>query len=117
MPLVPDHEIKFGGMVSLASGLEFGVDGRYIGNQWLRGDEANETAPLEGYFVGNLRAGFSRTKWEVSAVVSNVLDSHHAIFGTFNENRQNGLLERFLTPMNARSLKLIVRRAFGTAQD
>jgi outer membrane receptor protein involved in Fe transport len=117
MPLVPEHEIKFGGMVSLASGLEFGVDGRYIGNQWLRGDEANETAPLDGYFVGNVRAGFSRAKWEVSAVVSNVLDSHHAIFGTFNENRQNGLLERFLTPMNARSLKLIVRRAFGSAQD
>jgi hypothetical protein len=36
------------------------------------------------------------------------------MFGTFNENRQTGVLERFLTPINGRSLKLIVRREFGS---
>jgi outer membrane receptor protein involved in Fe transport len=115
LPLVPDHQVKFGGLYKLTSGLQFGLDGRYIGHQWLRGDEANETTPLGSYFVGNLRAGFSRAKWEISAVVSNVFDSHTPIFGTFNENRQTGQLERFLTPLNARSFKLIVRRAFGGA--
>jgi iron complex outermembrane receptor protein len=113
LPLVPDHQVKFGGLLNLPSGLELGLDGRYIGKQWLRGDEANETAPLGGYFVGNVRVGFSRARWEISAVASNVLGSDRPIFGTFNENRRSGELERFLTPLNARSLKLIVRRSFG----
>jgi hypothetical protein len=49
----------------------------------------------------------------VSAVVQNLFDSQRPIFGTFNENRQTGILERFLTPLNARALKLVVRRGFG----
>ncbi|HEY3012989.1 MAG TPA: TonB-dependent receptor [Gemmatimonadales bacterium] len=113
LPLVPEHQVKFGGLLALPSGLQFGLDGRYLGQQWLRGDEANETTPLGGYFVGNLRVGFSRAKWEISAVVSNLFDSHRPIFGTFNENRRTGELERFLTPLNARSFKLVVRRGFG----
>jgi iron complex outermembrane recepter protein len=117
LPLVPNHQLKFGGMVALPVGFQFGADARYTGRQWLRGDEANETTPLSGYFEGNLRAGFSRARWEISAVISNVLDSHRPIFGTFNENRQTGALERFLTPLNARSIKIIVRRAFGAASD
>ena len=117
LPLVPNHQLKFGGMVVLPVGLQFGADARYTGSQWLRGDEANETTPLGGYFEGNLRAGFSRARWEISAVISNVLNSHRPIFGTFNENRQTGALERFLTPLNARSIKIIVRRAFGATSD
>jgi hypothetical protein len=110
---VPDHQIKAGGLLSLPVGLQFGADVRYTGRQWLRGDEANETAPLGGYFAANLRAGFSRERWEISAVVTNVLGEKGPIFGTFNENRRTGELERFLTPMNARSLKLVIRRSFG----
>lgn len=113
LPLVPDHQVKVGGLLSLPVGLQFGADVRYIGKQWLRGDEANETAPLDGYILTNLRAGFSRANWELSAVVTNVFDNHAAVFGTFNENRQTGALERFLTPMNARSFKLVLRRSFG----
>jgi iron complex outermembrane recepter protein len=117
LPLVPEHQVKFGGLLSLPVGLQFGLDGRYIGKQWLRGDEANETTPLDGYFVANGRVGFSRASWEISAVVSNIFDSHRPIFGTFNENRQTGQLERFLTPLNARAFKLIVRRSFGGSPE
>jgi iron complex outermembrane recepter protein len=113
LPLVPDHQVKLGGLLSMPVGLQFGADIRYIGQQWLRGDEANETSRLDGYVVTNLRAGFSRANWELSAIVTNVFDNQAATFGTFNENRQTGALERFLTPMNARSFKLVVRRAFG----
>jgi iron complex outermembrane recepter protein len=113
LPLVPDHQIKAGGLLRLPVGMQFGVDARYTGKQWLRGDEANETEPLGGYFTAGLRAGFSRANWEISAVVTNLFNSHRAVFGTFNENRQTGVLERFLTPLNARSFKLIVRRGFG----
>ena len=113
IPLVPAHQLKAGGLISLPMGLQFGADVRYTGRQWSRGDEANETAPLSGYLVANLRAGFIRDRWEISGVLSNVFDEKGPIFGTFNENRQTGELERFLTPMNARSFKLVVRRSFG----
>lgn len=113
LPLVPAHQLKAGALLTLPPGLQFGVDARYIGKQWLRGDEANETVPLDHYVVTNARAGFSRSKWEVSAVVSNLFNSRSPVFGTFNENRQTGALERFLTPLNARSFKLVVRRGFG----
>lgn len=43
LPLVPDHQVRFGAALALGSGLEVGVDARYSGKQWLRGDEANET--------------------------------------------------------------------------
>jgi iron complex outermembrane recepter protein len=113
LPLVPDHQVKAGGLLMLPVGLQFGLDARYTGRQWLRGDEANETEPLGGYFTANVRAGFSRSNWEISAVLTNILNSHRAVFGTFNENRQSGVLERFLTPLNGRSFKLVVRREFG----
>jgi iron complex outermembrane receptor protein len=113
LPLVPDHQVKVGGLLTLPAGVQFGLDARYVGKQWLRGDEANETRPLSGYFVANARIGYSRERWEVSAVAQNLLDSHRPIFGTFNQNRQTGALERFLTPLNARAFKVVVRRAFG----
>nr|MBA3760930.1 TonB-dependent receptor [Gemmatimonadales bacterium] len=113
MPLVPDHQVKFGGLLSLPNGFQIGADLRYTGKQWLRGDEANETAPLDGYFTTNLRMGLSLARWEVSAVLGNAFQNKGPVFGTFNENRQTGALERFLTPMNARSLKIVVRRSFG----
>jgi iron complex outermembrane receptor protein len=117
LPLVPDHQIKFGGLLNLRSGLQLGIDARYTGKQWLRGDEANETAPLDGYFVANLRAGFQRGEWEISGIVSNLFDRNPPIFGTFNENRNTGALERFLTPLNARAFKLVIRRAFGAGSE
>jgi outer membrane receptor protein involved in Fe transport len=113
LPTVPAHQVKAGGLVQLPSGFEAGLDLRYTGSQWLRGDEANETDPLGGYFAVGARVGLERGPWEVSVVGTNVFNSHRAIFGTFNENRQTGELERFLTPMGARTVKLVVRRSFG----
>jgi iron complex outermembrane recepter protein len=113
LPLVPGHQVKGGGLIRLPGGVDVGLDARYIGQQWLRGDEANQTTPLGDYFTLGAHAGITWGPWEVSSVVSNLFDSHRPMFGTFNENRQTGELERFLTPLGARSVKLIVRRAFG----
>jgi iron complex outermembrane recepter protein len=114
LPLVPGHQVKAGGLVQLPAGVALGLDLRYTGHQWLRGDEANETEPLGGYFSASVRAGLTRGDWELSAVVTNVFDSRAAIFGTFNGNRRTGELERFLTPMGARAIKVVVRRGFGS---
>ncbi|MFQ5889804.1 MAG: TonB-dependent receptor [Gemmatimonadota bacterium] len=117
MPLVPDHQLKLGGLTELPGGFDIGLDARLVGAQWLRGDEANETEPLDTYFVANVRAGWAFAQWEIEGIVSNVFDSRRPIFGTFNENGLTGELERFLSPLNARALKVIVRRNFGQDAD
>jgi outer membrane receptor protein involved in Fe transport len=113
IPLVPEHQLKGGALVKLNRWLGLGLDGRYIGRQRLRGDEANQTRALGGYFAANARAGITLGRWEVNTVVTNLFNSRAAVFGTFNENRRTGELERFLTPMNARAVKLVLSRHFG----
>ncbi|HEY7681507.1 MAG TPA: TonB-dependent receptor [Gemmatimonadales bacterium] len=113
LPLVPAHQLKGGALIKVNRFLGLGMDARYIGKQWLRGDEANQTSQLEGYFTTSVRAGVSVGPWEVNAVVTNLFDTHRANFGTFNENRQTGELERFLTPVNARALKVVLSRRVG----
>lgn len=117
MPLVPAYQIKLGGTTPIGRRVEAGLDARYTGPQWFLGDEANQTYPLNGYFSMGARVGVSFGPWEASGVVNNVLNSTAAIFGTFNENRVNGQLERFLTPQNAISFKLILRRSLGGGGD
>jgi iron complex outermembrane receptor protein len=113
IPLVPRHQAKAGAVIRLPDGLEIGLDLRYFGRRWLRGDEANETRPLDPYLVTSSRIGLHRSGWEIAAIVANVLDTRAASFGTFNENRRSGTLERFLTPVTGRAVKLAVRREIG----
>lgn len=113
LPLVPDHQLKIGASARVTSALTGGLDARYVGRQWLRGDEANETKPLDGYTVVNARLSLGIKDWTIGAVVANVFDTKSAVFGTFNENRQTGELERFLTPMNARTVRIELGRSFG----
>jgi iron complex outermembrane receptor protein len=113
MPLVPSNQVKGGLSARLPHGFRAGVDARWIGSQYLRGDEGNEEEQLDPYFVLGARAGYSYQAWDFSAVVTNVLNNHDPIFGTFNANAQTGVLERFLTPLNARTISFIVRRSFG----
>jgi outer membrane receptor protein involved in Fe transport len=113
LPLVPAHQAKAGAVARLPGGLELALDLRYFGRRWLRGDEANETQPLDPYLVANARAGVHLREWEIALIISNVLDTRAATFGTFNENRRTGVLERFLTPVSGRALKLALRREIG----
>jgi outer membrane receptor protein involved in Fe transport len=115
LPLVPAHQAKAGAVAHLGGGVTLGANARYIGRQWLRGDEANETSPLSPYTAADVRASYAVRGWEVTTIITNLFDSHSATFGTFNENRQTGALERFLTPLNARTLKITLTRRFGRA--
>jgi outer membrane receptor protein involved in Fe transport len=115
MPLVPSHQVKFGGSFRLPAGFFTGADGRYIGSQYLRGDEANEEPKLDGYFVTDARLGWHGSHgWEITAVANNLFQNKYAAFGTFNVNQGGGnVLERFVTPGFRRVFRLIVRRSFG----
>lgn len=116
IPLVPAHQVKAGAMLALPKGGAFGADVRYIGRQFLRGDEANEEEPLDDYLVADARLGWDFGPWGVNLVVNNVFNRRYAIFGTYNINQGNPAgptLERFLTPGHVRQFRLIVRRSFG----
>jgi outer membrane receptor protein involved in Fe transport len=118
MPLVPRHQFKLGASVQLPSGFFAGADGRYIGSQWLRGDEANEEPKLDDYFVADARLGWRGKGWELVAVGNNIFQKKYAAFGTFNLNQGAGdVLERFLTPGFKRVVRLVVRRSFGGGEE
>ncbi|HET7600972.1 MAG TPA: TonB-dependent receptor [Gemmatimonadales bacterium] len=116
LPLVPDHQVKFGALAQLPAGVSIAADARWIGKQWLRGDEANQTEPLGSFFVTDARVNWRVGPWEVAGLVTNLFNRHYANFGTFNINQLNPAgpaLERFLTPGQERAFRLVVRRDFG----
>ena len=118
MPLVPAHQLKFGGSFKLPAGFYTGMDGRYIGSQYLRGDEANQTPQLDGYFLTDARLGWHGKGWELVVVGNNIFQNKSATFGTFNVNQGGGgTLERFVTPVYRRVVRLIIRRSFGGGGD
>ncbi len=120
LPLVPEHQVKAGVNLRFPMGLRAGLDARWIGEQFLRGDEANETAPLDDYFVTDVRLGWEVGPWEIAGVVNNVLDSQYATFGGYNVNQGapgGPQLERFLTPGHTRQFRVLVTRAFGPDRD
>lgn len=119
-PLVPDHQAKAGVQVPFLKRFSAGVDGRYIGKQYLRGDEANQDLPLNSYFVADARVGATYGPWTINIVGNNIFDNRYAVFGTYNINQGNPrgpTLERFLTPGYARQVRFIVRRSFGAASE
>ncbi len=59
LPLVPSNQIKGGLSARLPHGFRAGLDARWIGSQYLRGDEGNEEKQLDPYFVVGARAGFA----------------------------------------------------------
>jgi len=113
MPLVPANQVKGGFSARLPKGFRVGLDARWIGSQYLRGDEGNEQSQLDPYFLMGARAGYSYKSWDFSGVVTNVFNNHDPMFGTYNANAGTGQLERFLTPLNARSFVFKIARTFG----
>ena len=114
LPLVPERTATVGATLLLPARLDAGVEARHTGRRWLRGDEANGTAPLPSVWLVDANAGWSTGQWELRLVVRNVLDRRYASFGTFNVNQAaGGTLERFLTPGLPRTIELALRRRFG----
>lgn len=114
LPLVPDHSASAGVSIRVRPSLAAGGEVRYTGRRWLRGDEANETAPLAGFTTLALHASAILGRWTIDASLTNALDARYASFATFNINQGAGdALEQFLTPGARRALQLRLRRVIG----
>ena len=98
--LVPQHRINMGAAYHPWPWATLSLDVRYVGSQYLRGDEINRQPKLPGYWVAGLGATVKMKKLEAFVRLNNVLNGKYETFGTF---AVNGLapgqpVERFLTP-------------------
>jgi len=101
IPMIPAHRANAGVSVPLAGDRwRVRLDARYVGPQYLRGDEGNVERRLSDYAVldASLDAGVGR--YRVRIAVPNVLDHRYVTFGTFAENPTvaGDPVQRFLTP-------------------
>jgi iron complex outermembrane receptor protein len=106
LPLVPAHRANAGVSLPVVGdrparpSLRLGLDARYVGRQWLRGDEANATRRLADYTAVDASLTTEWRRFELRAMVRNVFDRRYASFGTFAANplEPGSPVQRFLTP-------------------
>jgi outer membrane receptor protein involved in Fe transport len=113
LPLVPNNRVHGGLAVPVLTGsggpsLRAGVDLRWVGRQWLRGDEANATSQLADYTVADASLTVSWRTLELRAMVHNVLDRRYFNFGTYAQDPTvpGQPVTRWLTPGVPRSLQV-----------
>ncbi len=101
-PLIPELRANLG--FAYDDGRwHFGLEGAYVGSQWLRGDENNtaEESKLDPYFVLDVTVERSLGPALLFLRFENVFDSEHETFGVIASNPRGPGAERvepFLTP-------------------
>lgn len=86
IPGIPEHIYKANIGVDLWQRVSLGIDGIYSGNKYFRGDEANTTKPLAGYWVFNAKAEYKVTKnFAVFGKVDNIFDKKYSSFGVYGQ--------------------------------
>ena len=122
LPMVPDHRVNAGLAVPIlrSQGTETGVslmaglDARYVGRQWLRGDEENATRRLSDYSVADLSLTLTWGDFELRGAVRNLFDRRVYTFGTFAENptAPGTPVQRWLTPGPPRHVQISLSTDF-----
>jgi outer membrane receptor for Fe3+-dicitrate len=110
LPLLPDRTFAGGATIVLAKGVVIGVSTRYVGRRFLRGDEANDERPMDGFWMSDGSIELARGDWSIRAGETNMFDRGAQAFGTFNINQSSGSLERFVVPGEPRAIGLSVTR-------
>lgn len=100
LALVPRHRINAGLVYHPWPWAALQLDFRYVGSQFLRGDEANRQRPLDAYWTLDVGASVKRGGLEAFVRINNVLNNKYETFGTFavNGHEPGSPVERFLTP-------------------
>lgn len=100
IPGIPAHQLKLGADYLFPFGLTVGADMAYFSDQYLRGDESNQLATVDGYTVFNLRASYDVTNSvQLFANVQNLFNKDYENFGLLgedpNELEEAGVLAPF----------------------
>ena len=86
IPGLPEHIYKASLGVDLWRRWSLGIDAQYSGEQYFRGDEANITDPLGGYWVFNLKSEFKFNEHvALFGRVDNLFDRRYKTFGVYGE--------------------------------
>ena len=107
IPMIPAHRANAGISLPLArERVRARLDARYVGPQYLRGDEANAERRLPDYTVADAALEASFGRYEVRVAVPNVFHHSHVTFGTFaaNPTISGNPVQRFVTPGMPRHL-------------
>ena len=86
IPGIPEHSIKIGGTYNLNDRFSIGVGGIYNSDQVLRGDESNQLATVDDYFVVNVNSTYKINKnFSFFAKINNLFDTDYETFGLLGE--------------------------------
>ncbi|MGR8978552.1 MAG: TonB-dependent receptor [Gammaproteobacteria bacterium] len=86
IPGIPEHIFKASAGVELWQRLSLAIDGLCSGDQFFRGDEANITDRLAGYWLFNARAEFKVNKhFTLFGKIDNIFDNNYNSFGVYGE--------------------------------
>ena len=86
LPGVPRSRLKVGADFDLPHGWRVGGSFSIVGDQYYRGDESNQLAPLPGYAVVTLHAAVDLSRrLTLFATVNNVLNAKYATFGALGD--------------------------------
>ncbi|MEQ1530458.1 MAG: TonB-dependent receptor, partial [Methylococcales bacterium] len=84
IPGIPEHMFKASLGVDLWQRLSLSISGLYSGDRYFRGDEANRTAKLAGYWLFNATAEYKVSKnFAIFGKLDNILDNHYSSFGVY----------------------------------
>ena len=122
LPMVPDHRVNVGLAVPILRprapetgvALLAALDARYVGRQWLRGDEENVTRRLSDYAIADLSLTLTWRDFELRGAMRNLFDRHAFTFGTFAENATapGSPVQRWLTPALPRHVQVSLSTDF-----
>jgi outer membrane receptor protein involved in Fe transport len=101
IPGVPEHSVKFGAELEILDRFWIGADVIATSGSFLRGDDGNRRAPVDGYAIANLHARYQPIKnLELWARIDNVTDADYATTGALNFNAFASpiAVERFVAP-------------------
>jgi iron complex outermembrane recepter protein len=115
IPMIPAHRANAGISLPLAGErVHARLDARYVGPQYLRGDEENVERRLADYAVADASLEASVGRYDVRVAVPNVFDHQYVTFGTFAENPtvSGNPVQRFVTPGMPRHLLVSVSAEF-----
>ena len=93
IPLVPRNRVGWGVNVSPVEGLTFSLAGLYVGPQFLSGDEANLSKPLDPYYVMTGRVNYRRGPLTLFVQGNNITNAEYEVWGVLAFAG-----ERFLMP-------------------
>ncbi|NOS73219.1 MAG: TonB-dependent receptor [Methyloglobulus sp.] len=84
IPGIPEHIFKASIGVDLWKKLSLGINGTYSGNKVFRGDDANLTPKLSGYWLFNATAEYKVTEnFTLFGKLDNIFDTNYNSFGVF----------------------------------